>query len=108
MPLPRPARPDVLWKDMRAFLRQRPRHKWFAATFAVLIPLAILVVFWLDAGTGAGPPEQVIFVDSWPSNRTDAEIRAKQQEDLKARREAEEARRREFQRLDESLNRLGI
>ena len=50
----------------------------------------------------------MIIVESWPKSRTDEEIKAKQKVDLRRREEAEERRRREFQRLDESLNRLGI
>ena len=79
-----------------------------AATLAILIPIGILVAFYYDAQTNIAPGEQVIFVDSWSANRTDAEIVAKQEADLERRKAAEERRRQEFQRLDESLNRLGI
>lgn len=79
-----------------------------AATLAILIPIGILVAFYYDAQTNIAPGEQVIFVDSWSANRTDAEIIAKQEVDLERRKAAEERRRQEFQRLDESLNRLGI
>jgi len=108
MPLPRPAGPRVLWQDLRAFWSQRPRHQWLAATLAILIPIGILVAFYYDAQTNIAPGEQVIFVDSWSANRTDAEIIAKQEVDLERRKAAEERRRQEWQRLDESLNRLGI
>ena len=108
MPLPRPAGPRALWKDLSAFWRHRPRHQWVAATLAILIPIGILVAFYYDAQTNIAPGEQVIFVDSWSANRTDEEIIAKQEVDLERRKAAEERRRQEFQRLDESLNRLGI
>ncbi len=108
MPLPRPASPRALWSDLRAFWSQRPRHQWVAATLAVLIPIGILVAFYYDAQTNIAPGPQVIFLDSWSANRTDEEIKAKQKVDLERREAAEERRRQEFQRLDESLNRLGI
>src|SRR5690349_5935769 len=108
MPLPRPSGPRALWKDLGAFWRDRPRHQWVAATLALLIPIGIVVAFYYDGKTNIAPGEQVIFVDSWPTSRTDAEIQAKQKADLARREAAEERRRREFQELDQSLNRLGI
>lgn len=108
MPLPRPASPRVLWNDLRAFWQARPRHQWIAAVLAVMIPAAILVVFYIDGHTNIMPREQVIFVESWPETRTDDEIKAKQKTDQEAREAALRERQRQFQRLDENLNRLGI
>ena len=93
---------------MRAFWRQRPRHQYFAATFAILIPIGIIIAFYIDGQTRLQPVQTIIYVDSWRADRSDAEIRAAQ----KARQEREEAFRRErqeqFQRIDNQLNRLGI
>lgn len=108
MPLPRPSGPRALWKDLSNFWRDRPRHQWVAAALAILIPIGILVAFYFDAQTNIAPGPQVIMIDSWPKSRTDEEIKAKQRIDLRRREEAEERRRREFQRIDENLNRLGI
>ena len=108
MPLPRPSGPRALWRDLKNFSRARPRHQWVAATLAVLIPIGIGVAFYFDAQTNLAPGPRVIMVESWPQSRTDEEIRAKQKIDLRRREEAEERRRREFQQLDERLNRLGI
>ena len=108
MPLPRPSGPITLWRDLSNFWRGRPRHQWVAGTLAVLIPIGIGVGFYFDAKTNLAPGPRVIMVESWPMSRTDEEIRAKQKVDLRRREEAEERRRREFQQLDESLNRLGI
>ena len=108
MPLPRPASPRALWADLRAFWSTRPRHQWIAAILAVLIPIGIVTAFVIDTRTNIVPREQVIMLDSWPQSRTDAEIIAKQKIDAKAREDARRARQREFQRLDESLNRMGI
>ena len=88
MPLPRPASPVALWRDMAAFWRQRPRHQWWAAALAVLIPAGIIIVFMIDTRTGLTPVRTVTIIDSWPATRTDAEIRAAQ----KANQEAIEAR----------------
>ena len=108
MPLPRPASPRALLADLRNFWRDRPRHTWVAATLAVLIAAGIVLVFYLDSKTLGETREQVIFLDSWPANRTDAEIIAKQKADKAERDAAIEAHRRSLQRIDENLNRLGI
>lgn len=108
MPLPRPASPRALWKDMRDFWRHRPRHQWFAGTMALLIPAGILVVFYYDAQTNILPGEQLIYIDSWSANRSDAEIIAKQEADLKQREEYERERQRQFKNLDDRLRRYGI
>lgn len=93
---------------MRAFWRDRPTHRWVAAVLAVLIPIGIVVVFYLDGNTNIMPREQAIYVESWPATRTDAEIKAKQQTDLARRERFERERREQFQRLDNQMNRLGL
>ena len=75
---------------------------------AATITSGILLAFYIDSRQLAEPREEVIFLDSWPANRTDDQIRAQQRADLDARTRAEEAHRRELQRLDQNLNRLGI
>ena len=108
MPLPRPARPTVLWNDLRAFWRERPRHQWLAGTLAVAIPVGILVAFYLDSNTNLRPRATIVYVDSWRADRSDDEIKAKQKTDLEQRRAAEAERQRQFKQLDDRLNRLGI
>jgi len=93
---------------MRDFWRQRPRHQWFAGTMALLIPAGILVVFYYDAQINILPGEQLIYVDSWSAERSDEEIIAKQEADLKQREEFERERQRQFKNLDDRLRRLGI
>jgi hypothetical protein len=107
MPLPRPSSPRVLIQDLRDFWHARPRGHWIAAAMAATITTAIFLGFYVDSGT-AETREQVIFLNSWPAGRTDAEIRAQQKADLDERNRAEAAHRRELQRLDQNLNRLGI
>ena len=107
MPLPRPASPRVLMQDLRLFWRARPRGHWIAAAMAATITTAIFLAFYFDSGT-AERREQVIFLDSWPANRTDDQIRTQQKADLEARMRAEAEHRRQLQRIDQNLNRLGL
>ncbi|MFL6846424.1 MAG: hypothetical protein ACJ8ER_16275 [Allosphingosinicella sp.] len=108
MPLPRPASPRALWADVRAFTSERRPHQWVAASLALLMPLALIVLFIIDGHTNIQPKSEIIFVESWPANRTDAQIKADQKKDQAARDAARKERQKEFQRLDESLNRMGI
>jgi len=108
MPLPRPASPRVVWNDLRAFWKDRPRHQWLVAVAAVLIPAGIIVAFFIDSSHGLAPREKIVYFKSWPASRTDAEIRAQQKADLDRLNAARERRRQEFQRLDASMNRMGL
>src|SRR4051812_2645012 len=108
MPLPRPASPRALMQDVRDFWRARPRGHWIAAGLAATMTTGILLAFYVDSRQLAEPREQVIFLNSWPVNRTDDQIRAQQKADLDARTRAEAEHRRQLQRLDQNLNRLGI
>ena len=108
MPLPRPARPSVLWQDLRAFWLQRPRHQWVAGTLAVAIPIGILVSFYLDSYTNTRPRQIITYIDSWPADRTDEQIKAKQKADLEQQRAREAERQRQFKQIDDRLKRLGI
>jgi hypothetical protein len=108
MPLPRPASPRALWADIRAFTSERRPHQWVALALAVAIPLAIIFVFDLDGRTNIEPGPQLIYVESWPANRTDEQIKAEQKVDQAARDKAKKARQEQFRKLDEKLERLGI
>lgn len=102
MPLPRPASPKALIADIRAFMAERSRHQLIAAGFAVLIPVLIIVMFLADANS-LKPGEDLVYVQSWSANRTDAEIIAQQKIDQKKKEAAQAERRRQFQQLENTL-----
>jgi hypothetical protein len=108
MALPRPARPSAAWADLRAFMRDRPRHQWVAGTLAVIIPLSLLLAFYMESFMQAQPRPQVIMINSWPADRSDEEIRAKQQADVERQDAIRAERQRQFQRLEKQAKRLGI
>ena len=103
MPLPRPSSPRVLWADLRAFARQRTHHQWIAAFFAVVMPVVIVIGFYYDAQTNILPGEQIIYAESWPTNRTDEEIIAQQKIDQARKEQAQKARQEQFKRLEKRL-----
>jgi len=108
MSLPRPASPRALIADLRLFWSGRSRTQWVAALFAILIPIGILGAFYLDAKTNIAPGPQLIYVESWPLTRTDAEIRERQRRDRIAREARDRERQRQFQQVDNDLRRWGI
>lgn len=95
--------PKAVFRDLRAFLRQRSREKNIAALLSVGITGIILVVFWLDPKTNTTPPATITYVESWDANRTDAEIKADQQKDQAAAEARAKARQEQFQEIANSL-----
>jgi predicted DNA-binding protein (UPF0278 family) len=108
MPLPRPSSPRALWADLRAFAGDRRPHHWAAAALAVVMPAAVIVLFITDARRNIDPGPQVIHAASWPATRTDEEIKAQQIKDQAAKEAAQKERQRQFKKLDENLEKMGI
>jgi len=100
MSLPRPASPRALWSDLRTFAKQRSRHQMIAAFAAVAMPIAIIVAFYFDGKTNIMPGEQVIYVENWPANRSDAEIKAQQKIDQERKDKALAERQRQYKQLE--------
>ena len=75
------------------------------ASLAVLVTLIIVIEFIVDAKIGTAPPPQLVEVDLYSSNRTDAEIIADQKKDMAEKKAFEKEKQRQFQKLE---NRLGM
>ncbi|TFI57266.1 hypothetical protein E2493_16325 [Sphingomonas parva] len=108
MPLPRPSSPRALWADVRAFTAERSPVQWAAAAVAIIMPTALIALFVADGKTNIQPGPQMIYVESWSANRTDAEIIADQKKDQAKREALQKERQRQFKKLDQDLDRLGI
>jgi len=100
---PRPSRPSVAFRDLRAFMRQRSREQGIGAALALLVTTIIVIEFIVDAKIGTGPSPQIIYVDSWSENRTDAEIIADQKKDQAEKEAFEKEKQRQFQALEKKL-----
>lgn len=106
MAFPRPVSPRRAYADLRAVLARRGRHQVIAGTLAIVLPAIIVLGFWADAKTNTAPPRrQLIYVDNWRADRSDAEIIAQQKIDQAAREERTAERQRAYQRLEK---RFGI
>ena len=100
-------RPDRVGHG-RALLAQRSRYQWVAAVAAICMPVAIITGFWLDSTRDHAPGAQIIYVKSWSANRSDAEIIADQKKAQAEKEALQKERQRQWQKLDDKLERIGI
>ena len=100
---PRPVGPRAAFNDLRAFMRQRSREQVIAAMLAILVTTIIVIEFLVDSKIGTAPPPQVVYPNSWPADRTDAQIIADQKKDQAARDKAAKERQQQFQKLEKQL-----
>jgi hypothetical protein len=102
---PRPSSPRAAFRDLAAFMRQRSREQVIGACLALLATAIIVIEFLVDPYTGNVQEPQVVEVQLYSPNRTDAQIKADQIKDEKAKEAAQKERQRQFQKLG---NELGI
>ena len=103
--IPRPVGPRAAISDLAAFMRHRSREQLIGGALAFLTTIIIVILFLVDSKVNTAPSAQIVYVDSWSANRTDAEIIAQQKKDQAARRAAELEKQRQYQRLE---NRFGM
>jgi hypothetical protein len=102
--------------DLRRFLASRQKHELIFAFLSVVVTVTIIVGFYLDSGDLRKPWKRDIqYVESWPLNRTDAEIIAAQKADMKTRaardaaeKKRQEEHRRSLKKIDDALTRWGF
>ena len=102
---PKPVGPRTALKDLRAFMGHRSREQVIGGMLAVLVTIIIVILFLVDPQINTAPPQQIIYVESYPANRTDEQIKADQKKDQAEREAALKERQRQFQKLE---NQLGI
>ena len=102
---PRPVGPRAAFRDLSAFIRQRSYEQRIGAALAILVTIIIVIVFLVDPQINTAPPAQIIYVDQWPMNRTDAEIVAQQKKDQAELEAARKQQQEDYKRLE---NRFGM
>jgi len=100
---PKPSSPRAAFADLRAFMRQRSRDQVIGFICAVLVTMIIVIEFLVDSKINTAPPPQIVYVESWPENRTDAEIVADQKKDQAELEAANAERQRQFKKLENQL-----
>ncbi|RIX32561.1 hypothetical protein D3M59_06425 [Sphingomonas edaphi] len=101
--LPPMVGPRAALGDLLSFMRQRSREQVIGAALALLVTMIILIVFFVDSKINTAPGPTVVYVENYGPDRTDADIIADQKKASEQKRKAEEARRREFQKLEKQL-----
>jgi len=102
---PKPSSPRGAWRDLVSFVRQREREHVIGGALAFLVTLIIVIIFLVDPKVNTAPPQQVTWVELYPSNRTDAEIIADQKKDQAKRDAFKKEKQRQFKELE---NKLGM
>lgn len=95
--------PRVAYNDLRAFMRQRSREQVIGACLAVLSTIIILIMVFADSKINTATGAKIIFVDSFPANRSDAQIKADQKKDQAAQAAYTKERQRQFKTLQKQL-----
>ena len=101
--LPPASSPRAALRDLANFVRHREREHVIGAALAVLSTIIILIIFFVDSKINTAPPPQIVYVDQWSENRTDAEIIADQKKHQAEREAIARERQRQFQKLEKQL-----
>lgn len=107
--------PTGAYKDLRLFFENRGPIELAFLGLAMAITLTLIWAFAHDSRAEVVYRPNIIYVEQYDLNRTDAEIIAQQkidqaERDKRAAERAERAAERQagFKRLDESLKRYGL
>ncbi|MHA6718461.1 hypothetical protein ACX40Y_03320 [Sphingomonas sp. RS6] len=102
-------------RDLRGYLATRKKHELWFMILALVVTFVVIVAFVKDSHVPVPYEKNIIYVDSWPITRTQAEIRAQQRVDEAKRQEEEAAfqarlkkRQAEFKKYDDWLEKHGI
>lgn len=104
------------WRDLRLFLSYRQPYELIFLALAIIVTTVVIAAFYVDSKIEKPYKRpEITYFDSWPSSRTDEQIKAKQAVDkikedkLRAELKAkQEERKAEFKRLNDKLERWGL
>src|SRR3546814_5964357 len=84
---PQPVSPKRALIDLRDYLMEGRRHKILFLLLAIAATWVIVWGFLIDSKTNTAPGRQIIYVQDWAADRSDADIIAQQKvEDRKSTR----------------------
>jgi hypothetical protein len=101
---PHPSSPREALRDLAAFMRQRSREQVIGACLALLVTAIIVIEFLVDSKVNTTPAPEVVQVDLYSPNRTDAEIAADQKKDQAEREAQKKADQEQFNQLAKQLH----
>ncbi|MCC2980425.1 MULTISPECIES: hypothetical protein [unclassified Sphingomonas] len=102
-------------RDLRLFLHQRQKHELIFLFISVMLTGLLLIGFAKDSKVEKVYKPEIVYVQQWRLDRTDAEIKAQQAIDapIKQKMMDEQKRRQEelresFRKVDDKLKRWGL
>lgn len=101
---PKPSSPRAAIRDLLAVLRHSSREQRIGAALALLATGIIVVEFLIDSYFGAVPAPTPIYVELYPSNRTDADIIADQKKDQAEKAAVEKEKQRQYKELEKRFH----
>ncbi|WP_093667130.1 hypothetical protein [Sphingomonas gellani] len=103
------------YRDLRMFLASRERYELGFFALAVAITGFVIFAFARDSSFPTEYRRDIVYVEQWRADRTDADIRAQQKIDapIKEKRVAEqkaaqERNRAGFKKVDDAMTRWGL
>lgn len=90
--------------DLVAFFRHREREHVIGAALAILVTIIIVIEFVVDSKVNTAPPPQVVEVQLYPANRTDADIIRDQKKDMAEKEAAKKADQQQYKQLAKQLH----
>ena len=103
------------FRDLRFFLNQRQPYELWFLVLAVTITSVLIWAFAHDSYFEKEYKPNIIYVEQWPADRTDVQIRAQQKIDYVKKKErlaeekaAQDQRRAEFKKVDDALTKWGF
>ena len=107
--------PIRAYRDLRFFLRQRRPHELGFLAAAMAITGFLVFAFFKDSYVEPEYRPNIIYVEQWRADRTDAQIIAQQKIDAPIKAKAlaeqkarEDAVRASFKRMDDGMTKLGL
>ena len=74
------------------------------AALAILVTVIIVIEFVVDSKVNTAPPPEVVEVQLYPANRTDADIIRDQKKDMAEREAAKKADQEQYKQLAKQLH----
>jgi hypothetical protein len=103
------------YKDLRFFLAQRQPYELGFLALAMAVTGFFVWAFLKDSYREPVYKPEIIYVEQWTLNRTDAEIRAaqivdqaKKEKRLAAEKAFDEKKRASFKKLDDQMTKWGL
>lgn len=102
-------------RDLRLFLSQRQRHELIILAVSIMLTSGLIAGFAHDAHEEIPYKRNIIYVQQWRADRSEAEILAQQKIDkvakdkqLAAEEKERKERQAEFKRLDDKMKAWGL